>query len=52
MRTQEIYEYMVKLLVKDSPSNATEKKQAAEFKRDRDKTDDPRSGHLKTSTTD
>lgn len=53
MTPKEIHEDMVQTLAEDSPSYATVKKWAAEFKRGRVSTeDDPRSGRPKTSTTD
>ena len=53
MAHKEIHENVVQIFTVDSPSYATVKKWAAEFKRCRDNTeDDPGSGHSKTSTSD
>ena len=53
MTPKEIHADMVQTLAEASPSYATVKKWAAEFRRGRNSTkDDPRSGRPKTSTSD
>ena len=56
MTPKEIHDDMVQTLAEDSPSYATVKKWAAEFKQGRVSIrvveDDPRSGRPKSSTTD
>ena len=53
MKLKKIHLDMVQIFAEGSPSYATLKKWAVEFKQGRNSTeDDPRSGHPKTSTTD